>query len=272
LVTAEQLAFLQQHEAVVILDCRMGPDPQAGRRAYHAAHIPGAVYFHLDEDLSSPMGEHGGRHPLPDLAVIAAKLGAAGIGPTTRVVAYDDQGQYASRAWWLLRYLGHESVQVLDGGYAAWVALGLPVTAAVPGPEPRTFEPRPQPDMIASMEEVRDRPASLTVIDARSAARFAGQPDLLDEKYGHIPGAANRPWMESVGPDGRWKSVAELTARFAPLGNPQQQIHHCGSGVTACVNLLAMEHAGLQGARLYVGSWSDWCTYPENLIATGKEQ
>lgn len=270
LISVQDLAVLCTLEPVVILDCRFamgaGADPDAGRRSYAAGHIPGAVYMHLDQDLSGPLGVHGGRHPLPDPAVIGAKLGAAGVGDGVRVVVYDDNGAPAARAWWLLRYLGHEVVQVLDGGFNAWVAAGRPVTTEAPAPVARTFTPRLRPEMVASMEEVLRRSPDQVVVDARSPQRFAGQPDPLDPKPGHIPGAVNRFWMESLTADGRWKGAAEQVARFAGLPGPAQVIHSCGSGITACANLLAMEIAGLKGARLYTGSWTDWCSYPENPV------
>lgn len=261
-------ASLMKRPDIVVADCRGGTpdDLNAGRLAYEAAHIPGAVYFHLEEDLSGPAGPHGGRHPLPDPDVLSAKLGAAGIGPGVTVVAVDETGAHASRFWWLLRWLGHDDVLVLDGGYRAWTAAGLPVTAEVPQPEARAFEPHPRPEMVASMEGVLHRAEGVVVLDARSAARFAGQPDPLDPKPGHIPGAMNRFWGDNLRPDGTWRPAAEQAARFAGLPVGPDLIHSCGSGVTACANLLAMELAGLRGGRLYVGSWSDWCTYPENPI------
>lgn len=240
LIAAEDLAALMRSgEPLVIVDCRFvtGPDREAGRQMYLAGHIPGAVYFHLDDDMAAPPAEHGGRHPLPDADTFAAKLGAAGVGPGVKVVAYDDNGFAAPRFWWLLRYFGHDEVSLLDGGFPAWAAAGLPVAAEVAPHEVRTFVPHPRPELVAAMEEVRDRPPEITVIDSRSAARFAGAPDPLDERSGHVPGAINRPWTESLGPDGRWRPAAEQAARFAGL-EPGKTIVHCGSGVTACANLV----------------------------------
>ncbi len=266
LVTADWLAKHRNDPDLVILDCRFQmADTNAGRAAHAQAHIPGAVYLHLDEDLSGPQQEHGGRHPLPDPAVIARKLGQAGIGDGTRVVAYDWTGEHAARCWFVLRWLGHADVAVLDGGFNAWTAAGHPTESEAPHPTERTFTPRLRPDLIATMEDVRDRPEGVVVIDARAVERYAGQPHPLDAKQGHIPGALNRPWQGALGPGGTYLPVAEQAARFAGMA-PDQVIHHCGSGVTACPNLLAMELAGLHGARLYVGSWSDWCSYPENRV------
>ena len=269
LISVAALGALLQTEPVVLADCRAGSadDLQAGRRAYLAAHIPGAVYFHLEEDLSGHGGGHGGRHPLPDPAVLAAKLGAAGIGPGVRVIAYDESGPYAARFWWLLRWLGHDDVAILDGGIRAWEAAGLPLTADLPTPAPRTFVPDLRPALVATMADVLHRPADQVVVDARSAARFAGNPDPLDAKPGHIPGAVNRFWGENLNPNGTWKAPAELAARFAGLPGGAHLIHQCGSGVTACANMVAMVIAGLEPGRLYVGSWSEWCTYEENPIA-----
>jgi thiosulfate/3-mercaptopyruvate sulfurtransferase len=252
---------------VVIIDCRfvLG-DPEQGRLAYTKSHVPGAVYFHLDEDLSGPVGEHGGRHPLPDPQVLAAKLGATGMGDGFKVVAYDLTGESAARLWWLVRWLGHDAVAVLDGGWNAWVAAKQPVTKSNPTPVVRRFTPLLRDEMIAEMEAVRSRPADVVVIDARSAERFAGAPSPLDPKPGHIPGAQNRFWGESLRSDGTWASPQEQAERFAGLPAPAQQIHSCGSGVTACANLLALEIAGLRGARLYPGSHGDWCSYPENEV------
>lgn len=267
LITVAELAALLGQDDLVIADCRfIMSDPEAGPRVYRQAHLPGAVYFHLDNDLSSPVGQHGGRHPLPDPAVLGAKLAAAGVGPGVKVVAYDDGGQNAARFWWLLRWLGHDQVAVLDGGYPAWVAARQPVTDQHPEPTPRIFTPRPRQEMVAEMGEVRDRSASTLVVDARSPQRYAGEPDPLDPKYGHIPGAVNRFWMEGLREGAFWRSPEEQRARFAGLPAGADLIHQCGSGVTACANLLAMAIAGLPGGRLYPGSWGDWCSYAENPV------
>ncbi|HYF91054.1 MAG TPA: sulfurtransferase [Symbiobacteriaceae bacterium] len=269
LITVDEFVALPKAEkAVVIADCRAGSgdDLEAGRRAYRAAHIPGAVHIHLEEDLCGHGGEHGGRHPLPDPATVAAKLGAAGIGPGVTVVAYDESGQFGCRFWWELRWLGFDDVFILNGGIKAWEAAGQPLTAEVPHPMARTFVPHVRPELVASMTDVLHRPADQVVIDARSASRYAGNPDPLDAKPGHIPGAINRFWGDNLNPDGTWKSLAELSARFRGLPDGKRLIHACGSGVTACANLVAMVTLGLDPGRLYVGSWSDWCTYDENPI------
>lgn len=268
LISVNDLAALLAAGTVVVADCRGGTpdDRDAGLRAYAQAHIPGAVFFHLEHDLSSPEGEHGGRHPLPDPQVLAAKLGAAGVGPGVPVVAYDETGAQAARFWWLLRWLGHDQVTVLDGGWRAWVAAKQPTTDALPAPRAGAFTPRVRPDLVVTMAEVISRPTEQVVVDARSAARYAGVPDPLDARQGHIPGAVNRFWGDGLRPDGTWLGPEEQRARFAALPPGERLIHSCGSGVTACANLLAMAIAGLPGGRLYVGSWSDWCSYPDNPV------
>jgi thiosulfate/3-mercaptopyruvate sulfurtransferase len=263
--------WLKEHLSqpdLVLADCRFitAGDPEAGRRAYAQEHLPGAVYFHLDEDLSAPIGEHGGRHPLPDPAVIAARLGQAGIGEGTQVVAYDWTGEHAARFWFVLRWLGHDAVAVLDGGWHGWVRAGCPVESEAPRPAARLFTPRLRPELVATAEEVRGRPPGVVVLDGRAAERYQGQPHPLDAKQGHIPGARNRPWQSSLGPDGCYLPPEQQAAGFAGLPEGPALIHCCGSGVTSCVNLMAAELAGRRGNRLYVGGWSDWCTYPENPV------
>ncbi|MGE5673989.1 MAG: sulfurtransferase [Mycobacterium leprae] len=270
-ITPQALATMLAGGPLLLADCRFdSADPEAGLAWYAQSHIPGAVYFHLDRDLSSPMGEHGGRHPLPDPATLAARLRAAGLEPGMPVVAYCNNGSYSARFWWLLRWLGHENVAVLDGGLAAWQAAGLPVTASAPTPAPGHFVPHLRPELTMTMEAVRNRPPQVITIDSRAAERFAGQPHPLDPKQGHVPGAVNHFWGESLRPDGTWRSPAEQAARFAGLPPGAELVCYCGSGVTACANLIALYLAGYREARLYPGSWSDWCTYPENLVQVGE--
>lgn len=266
-------ALRQLHDAVV-LDCRFSlTDPDAGARAYAESHIPGARYAHLERDLSGPKHPAGprvgGRHPLPERAAFAAQVAAWGIAPGTPVVAYDaDGGIYAARAWWLLRWLGHREVAVLDGGLPAWLAAGGTLSAEAPPPHPAAA-PYPASARPALPTRSADDLAGLTVVDARAPERYRGESEPLDARAGHIPGAVNRWFKDNLQADGRFKPAADLRAAFAALGAPATQVHQCGSGVTACHNLLAMEAAGLAGAALYPGSWSEWSADPARPVATG---
>lgn len=262
----------------VVLDCGFDlTDTQAGEKAYAQGHLPGARYAHLDRDLSGPKTERGpidgGRHPLPTREAFAAKLAVWGIGPDTPVVAYDAQGgPYAARAWWLLRWLGHTNVAVLDGGFAAWQAAGSPIDR-----EPGQIEPTAAPYPLrapamptVSAEDLLRQPGSAVVIDARAPERFRGDVEPLDAQAGHIPGARNRFFKDNLDASGRFKPAAELRSVFAAFGVPAERIiHQCGSGVTASHNLLAMEIAGLPGAALYPGSWSEWSADPARPVAKG---
>jgi thiosulfate/3-mercaptopyruvate sulfurtransferase len=261
---------------LVIADCRFRlGQPDAGREAWRQGRIPGAVYFDLEKDLSSPVAEHGGRHPLPDPAALADKLGRAGIDGSVRVVAYDDQGgAMASRFWWLLRYMGHDQVYVMDQGFTAWKDAGYPVTDAPPPVRvPATFVPRLRADMLAGVDDVRRavRERSAALIDSREPSRYRGEAEPIDAAAGHIPSARNRFWKDALDANGRWLSGERQRQRFADWNADDPLIVYCGSGVTACPNVLALEEAGFRNVRLYAGSWSDWISYPENPIATGEE-
>ncbi|PYI52632.1 sulfurtransferase [Paenibacillus flagellatus] len=261
---------------VVVADCRFAlGKPESGKAEYDAGHIRGAVYFDLERDLSGPKDAHGGRHPLPDLQSFASVLGRAGIDATKTVVAYDDQGgAMASRLWWMLRYVGHDDVKVLNGGYGEWKAAGYPVSAEVPQPAAVTFVPAPRPEMLLSMEDVKarlGRPGT-TLIDSREPKRYAGLEEPIDPVGGHIPGAVNRFWKDALGADGRWQGAEAQKARFAGLNADDELVVYCGSGVTACPNVLALTEAGFRNVKLYGGSWSDWISYADNPIATGEEE
>jgi len=273
LIDAPALDALIDAGTVRVFDCGFDlADPDAGRRAYAAGHIPGARYLHLDEHLSAPAGS-GGRHPLPDPERFAAVLRAAGLRRGEQVVAYDAAGgAFAARLWWLLRWLGHEAAAVLDGGRQAWLAAGYPLETHVSEVPPGDFAPAP-PDRSRVIDAAgvlaNLATAERLVIDARSPDRFAGQPHPLDPVAGHIPGARNRFFKDNLAPDGRFRSPAELAADFAALLQgtpPDRAILQCGSGVTACHNALAMEVAGLPGARLYPGSWSEWISDPARPV------
>ena len=273
---AELLPLLAGATPPVLLDCGFDlADPDAGRRAFDAGHLPGAQYAHLDTDLAGPTTGRNGRHPLPARAALAATAGRFGIAPGVPVVAYDRQGgPYAARAWWLLRWLGHREVQVLDGGVAAWLAAGGRLTADTAAPRGQ----QPYPDAGPAMPTV-DAAALLQALgrvrlfDARAGERFRGEVEPLDPVAGHIPGASHRFFKDNLLPDGRFKPAAQLRQEFAPwitASTPAAEaVHQCGSGVTACHNLLAMEQAGLAGSRLYPGSWSEWCADPQRPVARG---
>lgn len=277
------LARLYEPEQTIV-DCRFTlGKPKAGRDSYEQEHIPGAVYLDLELDLSAPVGEHGGRHPLPDPKELAVRLSKLGIGNDTRIVAYDDEnGMNAARLWWLLRYLGHEQVFILEGGFSQWKADKYPVTDHQPVRVPSTFTANVQPQMLADANKVQQvsanmepsaSPAGLpsVLIDSRARERFLGQEETLDKKAGHIPGAFNFFWKDTQNADGSFKSAEELQEHFAELDQDAEIIVYCGSGVTACPNVLALEKAGYKNVRLYAGSWSDWISYEDNPVATGDE-
>jgi thiosulfate/3-mercaptopyruvate sulfurtransferase len=268
-------AWLHEHlndPQVVVVDCRFAlMQPELGQQQYQTSHIPGAYYLDLDRDLSSPVGEHGGRHPLPDPEAFGAKLRAIGVNSqspegSTLVVAYDDSRlAFASRLWWLLRYFGHHNVAVLDGGFAAWQAAGYPVTADVPTPQAGNFTPQPHPEQVVDIEVVKaqkDLP-NVVLIDSREGDRYRGEREPIDPVAGHIPGAVNYPWQEVTNEQGYLRPVAEQRDRWTEVAPDQEILVYCGSGVSACVNLLSLELAGMSQGKLYVGSWSDWCSYLE---------
>lgn len=275
LVDAATLAAHLDDPAWRIVDVRHQlADVTCGEAAYLAGHIPGAVFMHCDRDLSAPMNGRNGRHPLPDPQSLVARLGALGIGPETQVVAYDDsQGMIASRLWWLLRWLGHERVAVLDGGFQAWQAAGGQLETAMPKLPVSTFVSALR-DLAVDAEYVSAflQTSRMHLIDARSPDRFRGENETIDPVGGRIPGACNRFFRDNLQADGRFKPAAELRAEWlAVLADtaPELVVHHCGSGVSACHNVLAMEIAGLPGSRLYGGSWSEWCADPQRPVAVG---
>jgi thiosulfate/3-mercaptopyruvate sulfurtransferase len=276
LVSVEQTAAHLDDPQWVICDCRHDlANHSAGYKAYRAGHIPGARFLHLDVDLSGPKTGLTGRHPLPHPATFCLRLGALGISNNTQVVAYDETGGvYASRLWWMLRWVGHSKVAVLDGGWQAWARAGLPVTVEQPAIEPVTFNGKPQTqsavDSAQLLANLQERKA--LVLDARSNDRYRGENETLDPVAGHIPGAANRFFKLNLDNDGRFKKPAELQQEFGTMleGHaPEAIVHQCGSGVTACHNLLAMEVAGLAGSRLYPGSWSEWVSDRRRPVARG---
>jgi thiosulfate/3-mercaptopyruvate sulfurtransferase len=270
---AELRALQASGSPLVLLDCSFDlADPAAGERAYAAGHLPQARYAHLDRDLSGAKSGRNGRHPLPDRQAFAKRAGAWGIAPGVQVVCYDAQGlPYAARAWWLLRWLGHESVAVLDGGLQAWCGEGGGLSTSAPELAARAAYPAvpaalPTVDAQTLLRELGRRP----ILDARAGERFRGEVEPLDPVAGHIPGAHQRFFKDNLQGDGRFKPAQQLRAEFATWADaPRQVVHQCGSGVTACHNLLAMEHAGLHGSALYPGSWSEWCADASRPVEVG---
>ena len=250
---------------VAIADCRFSlADPELGVVQYQAGHIPGAYYLDLNRDLSSPVGQHGGRHPLPNPAELANKLSSMGVNSQTLVVAYDDSHfAFAARLWWLLRYLGHDRVAVLNGGFLGWLSSGYPVTDAIPIRQVAMFVPQLQAEQvvdIAAVKARKDRPG-VVLVDSRESDRYLGSREPIDRIAGHIPGAVNYPWQEVSDAQGYLRSQAEQSRRWEKLDGKEEILVYCGSGVTACVNLLSLELAGIHTGKLYAGSWSDWCSY-----------
>ena len=279
LISASDLKARAQYLNLVLVDCRHDlANPDFGRQAYAAGHLPEARFAHLDELLSGPKadatGRFHGRHPLPDRQQFVQAMRALGINNDTQVVAYDAHGgMFAARLWWLLRWIGHSDVAVLDGGMAAWQALGENLSTEVPPPAAAgniqdLSSLVPTVDAQALLENLRN--PSLQVVDARAPDRFRGENETLDPVGGHIPGAKNRFFKDNLQADGRFKPAEQLREEFSALiAAPQAAIMQCGSGVTACHNLLAMEAAGLSGAALYPGSWSEWCADPSRPVASG---
>ena len=271
-IEATELAKLLTHSGVVVLDCRYKlakenlAEHDAGFRDYLEGHIPGARYASLHRDLSGPLQRYGGRHPMPSAQQFEQFARAVGIGADTRVVVYDDNRlAFAARAWWLLHYFGHEHTSVLNGGLAAWRSAGLPIAAgeSPPNDSAGDFTCAPRSGLLLHHDEIYrqlDNPP-WRLVDARDAERFAGITEPLDPIAGHIPTAVNKPWQGVTHADGRLKSAAELKAHWQDIPADERLLNYCGSGVTACVNLLSQHLIGRSDAQLYPGSWSDWCAH-----------
>ena len=274
LVSTGELAAHLDDPRWVVFDTRHDlMDTGKGRKLYAQGHIPGACFLHVDEDLSGAKTGKNGRHPLPDIDEFAKRINECGVTPDTQVVVYDDiGGNFAVRLWWMLRWLGHEKAALLDGGFPLWQKEGRPVTSEVPAPRKGSFVPRPQSGATVDVHFVErfheDR--SIRLVDARAAERFQGLKEPIDPVAGHIPGAINRFWQQNLEADGRFKQPRQLRAEFEALlgADAGRAVHMCGSGVTACHNIFAMELAGLPAGRLYPGSWSEWCSDRARPVAT----
>lgn len=281
LISAQQLVAELHHHTTLVVDCRHDlMDPQAGKNAYDAGHIPGAVFAYLDSDLSGSKydadGRFAGRHPLPTTDNLLAALRRLGINHDTQVIAYDGHGgMFAARLWWLLRSIGHAQVAVLDGGVAAWIGAGQALQTEAVSRELGNIQLKEsltkQVDVQTVLHNLQaSADTQLQVIDARAADRFRGENETMDPVGGHIPGAKNRFFKDNLQADGRFKSAQELRNEWqALLTDPAKAVMQCGSGVTACHNLLALEVAGFAGAALYPGSWSEWCSDASRPVATG---
>ncbi len=275
-VNKEWLVEQLNNEKVTVVDCRFElGNHDKGSKLYQESHLPGAFYFDLEKQLSAPVAKHGGRHPLPDMDQFRLEVEKAGIDNTKTVVAYDGgEGQFASRFWWLLTFLGHEKVYVLNEGFKGWVEAGYPTAKEVPEFETAKFEVHLRKEMLASYDEVKEIVAhpkkSPVLIDSRDKARYLGEVEPIDRIPGHIPGAINKFFAEGL-EQGSFKNSAEQQKRFAELDQEEPIIVYCGSGVTATPNYIALKMAGFKNVKLYAGSYSDWVSYAENPVAKGKE-
>lgn len=275
-VNKEWLVEQLHNKDVKIVDCRFAlGNPTEGEQLYQESHIQDAFYFDLEKQLSAPVSEHGGRHPLPNMEQFRHEIEKVGIDNSKTVVAYDSgEGQYASRFWWLLTYIGHEKVYVLNEGFKGWVEAGYPMTKEVLEAETASFKVNIREDMLASYEEVKEivdhKKRSPILIDSRDESRFLGKVEPMDRIAGHIPGAINKCWVEGM-EQGSFKNSEEQKKRFAELNKEDEIIVYCGSGVTATPNVIALKMAGFNNVRLYAGSYSDWVSYVENPVVKGNE-
>lgn len=276
-ITVAQAKQWSEDKKVVLADCRFDlSDPDKGQRMYDEGHLPGAVYFDLEKSLSGEIKQHGGRHPLPELESFQETLASAGIDRETFVIAYDqNRSVMAARMLWLLKYVGHEEVYLLDGGMDAWTAADLPLEKEAPRLERTASYPiELQPDMACGEAYVRARQdeKNSALVDSRSFERYAGWKEPIDIRAGHIPGAVQYDWVDVYKKDGTWKSKAELQQHFQKLSDQKEIIVYCGSGVTAASNVIALWEAGMEQVKLYVGSFSDWISYQENKVVTVDKQ
>ncbi|MGM8211368.1 sulfurtransferase [Virgibacillus sp. W0430] len=265
----------EKESDIVVLDVRFNmANPDEGAFAYKESHIPGAFYLHIDHDLSGKVEAHGGNHPLPDLETLAQKLGAIGIDEQTPVVIYDNGGDmFAARAWWLLHYMGHDDVSILEEGWKGWLAAGNEGTDVIPERQAKTFQIQIRKDAVVHMETVREKMKNKAalLLDSRSKDRYLGKTEPMYSKAGHIPGAKNFFWKEVLHSDGTWKSSDQLEKHFAQLPKDEEIIVSCGSGISACPNIIGLKMAGFKNVKLYPGSFSDWISYEENSVETKEE-
>ncbi|WP_263707176.1 sulfurtransferase [Shouchella tritolerans] len=257
---------------VIVLDARFDLfDEKKGKQAYRAEHLPGALFIDMVEEMADKRIQGAGRHPLPTPEDMARMFARKGISKDSKVVIYDDQngGIAAARAWWMLEFLGNNNAAILDGGIQAWKNSGYPTTDEVKLPQETEFEPHVKEDWLVSAEQVKNKLGSAVLIDSRSRERYQGEQEPLDLKAGHIPGALNYPWGGVLRQDGNWKSTEELVQHFAALPRDQEVIVYCGSGISACPNVLALKRAGFKQVTLYAGSWSDWSSRSGYPVETG---
>lgn len=276
-IVEKEWLFKNLHNPMVkIIDCRFSlSNPENGRNEYMKNHLPGAVYFDLEKDLSAAPEIHGGRHPLPDMSEFIQKIEVAGIGNSSQIVVYDNgEGSFAARFWWMMKYIGHKDVFVLNGGYRAWAANDFPAEQQIPSFKRTSYKPNFRRELMAEYKEVKELSSSHNpdkiLIDSRETKRFSGMEEPIDKKAGRIPGAVNYPWFEGLR-EGFYKSVDEQRQRFSKIDKSKEVIIYCGSGVTAAPNFLALKEAGFENVKLYVGSFSDWISYDENPIETDKQ-
>ncbi|MGM0875768.1 MAG: sulfurtransferase [Bacillota bacterium] len=279
IVSTEWLAdeIQSNNKNLVLVDTRFNlSDIEEGYRHYLEGHLPSAVYIDLEKDLSAPIAKHGGRHPLPDVDMLSKRLGDLGISNDSKVVIYDDQGgMVASRLWWLLNYIGVSNAAVLDGGWKKWTSENKPVTIVVPHPSPKTLLPQLNHDWKwvdhVEVKEKLHQPDTI-LIDSRENPRYLGEFEPIDPVAGHIPGATNYFWKDALNEDGGWREREELINHFSDIPISKEVIVYCGSGVSACPNILALKEAGYFNVKLYAGSWSDWISYSDNPVAVGDER
>ncbi len=273
IITPAELKIKLETNETVVIDVRSNlKNPDAGDEAYVKGHIPGAHYLHLEKDLSGTVEKHGGNHPLPNIDELANKFGEMGIDHGTNVVIYDaDNDMFAARAWWLLHYMGHEKAFLLDGGFRAWEEAGYEVVIEIPTRKAKKFVPQLRPEVIANINDVKQRGEKSVLIDSRAKDRYLGKTEPLYKKAGHIPGAQNFFWKDVLTDSGDWKKPEALKEHFAKLKDADEIIVSCGSGVSACPNFIALKMAGFHHVKLYSGSYSDWISYEDNPIETKEE-